>query len=253
MSIIDLFFTLYDTDNDGIIRSFDLLEMSKELLSIFQTMQILDNEHLESVTALLLNAYEQSDIVSGKDVTDDKRSERKAKYTLPEDIPIETLMMHLDTMFIGDDELELSLPSFRMVILTNETLELFFDRSFPESFTLTEAVGDSQKSFGREIFDHLFVSGQTLASRKPASPGLKAHSPSLSPSVSQRTNSPSSAQSGSPVVDNDLIDFFDSTNLESSERKGKADDTADPKKPLPLDDFFRQLDHFDSDDGYQII
>ncbi|CAM0141574.1 unnamed protein product [Umbelopsis sp. WA50703] len=253
MSIIDLFFTMYDTDKDGIIRSFDLLEMSKELLCIFQTMQILDTDHLESVTTLLLNAYEQSDIVSGNDVTEDKLSERKAKYTLTEDIPIETLMMHLDTMFIGDDDLELSLPSFRMVILTNETLELFFDSKFPASFSLTEVVGDSQKSFGREIFDNLFVSGQTLASRKPRSPSLKAQSPSLSPSVSQRTNSPSSGPASSPVADNDLIDFFESTNLESTQKKDRPDGDSDSKKPIPLDEFFSELEHFESDDGYQII
>lgn len=111
MSIIDLFFNLYDSDKDGTLGIADVLELSKELLCLYQTMQLLDAQHLSSITSLLINA-------------------------LADNIPLETLMMHLDAVLNGEEQLELSLPSFRMVVLTDETLETFFSSNFPESFTL---------------------------------------------------------------------------------------------------------------------
>jgi hypothetical protein len=261
MSIIDLFFSLYDADKDGSLGTKDMLEMSKELLCLYQTMQLLDSQHLNSITALLVNAYEQYEIVSGQDISDDKKGERASKYTLADNIPLETLMMHLDVVLNGEDNLELTLPSFRMVVLTDETLEVFFSSNFPESFSLKTVAADSQKSLGREIFDHLFVSGQTLASRKPLSPSLRGQSPSLSPSVSQLTNSPSSARSSPSVtpsgnyMKDDLIDLFGTTSLESTEKKDESQNAekASSKKNLPLDDLFKEFEHFDTDDGYQII
>jgi len=142
-------------------------------------------------------------------------------------------------------------------VLTDETLETFFSSNFPESFTLKKVEADSQKSLGREIFDHLFVSGQTLASRKLLSPNMKVQSPSLSPSVSQRTNSQSSARTSpsiSPSVNDDLVDLLSSTSIESKDQK---DDHPDSEKAatknIPLDELFKEFEHFDTDDGYQLI
>jgi hypothetical protein len=258
MSIIDLFFSLYDSDNDGTLSIKDLLEMSKELLCLYHVMQILDSQHLNSITALLLNAYEQYEIVSVQETLEDKRAERVAKYTLAEDTPLETLMMHLDVMLNGAEALELSIPSFRMVVLTDETLEIFFSSNFPESFTLKKALVDSQKSLGREIFNHLFASGQTLASRK-RTPSTKSHSPPLSPSVSQITNSPSSTRSspsmGPSANSEDLIDLLDSVSLDSSTKKDTEQSTAKStsKTNIPLDELFSELEHFETEDGYQLI
>jgi hypothetical protein len=258
MSIIDLFFNLYDSDNDGTLGIKDLLDMSKELLCLYHIMQILDSQHLNSIKALIINAYEQYEIVSGQETSEDKRSERVAKYTLAEDTPLETLMMHLDVMLNDADPLELSIPSFRMVVLTDEILEIFFSINFPESFTLKKALADSQKSLGREIFNHLFASGQTLASRKLTS-STKTHSPSLSPSVSQVTNSPSSARSSPSIAPSanseDLIDMLDSASLDSSSKKDNEQSTAKstPKTNIPLDELFGELEHFETEDGYQLI
>ncbi|CAO3670069.1 unnamed protein product [Umbelopsis ramanniana] len=258
MSIIDLFFNLYDSDNDGTLGIKDLLDMSKELLCLYHIMQILDSQHLNSITALLINAYEQYEIVSGQETLEDKHSERVAKYTLAEDTPLETLMMHLDVMLNDADPLELSIPSFRMVVLTDEILEIFFSINFPESFTLKKAMADSQKSLGREIFNHLFASGQTLASRK-ITPSTKIHSPSLSPSVSQVTNSPSSARSSPSMAPSanseDLIDLLDSASLDSSSKKDNEQSTSKstPKTNIPLDELFGELEHFETEDGYQLI
>lgn len=170
-------------------------------------------------------------------------------------------MMHLDVVLNGEDNLELTLPSFRMVVLTDETLEVFFSSNFPESFSLKTVAADSQKSLGREIFDHLFVSGQTLASRKHLSPSVRGQSPSLSPSVSQLTNSPSSARSSPSVtptgndMKDDLIDLLGTTSLESTEKEDESQNAekASPKKNLPLDELFKEFEHFDADDGYQLI
>jgi hypothetical protein len=259
MNIIDLFFHLYNSDNDAILGIKDLLEMSKELLCLYHIMQILDSQHLNSITALLINAYEQYEIVNGLETTDDKRSERLAKYTLAEDMPLETLLMHLDAMLHDADHLELSVPSFRMVVLTDETLEIFFASNFPESFTLKKVLVDSQKSLGREIFNHLFASGQTLASRKPAASSTKPHSPSLSPSVSQVTNSPSSARSSPSMAPSatseDLIDLLDSTSLDLPNKKDSEQSASksNTKNNIPLDDLFSELEHFETEDGYQLI
>ncbi|GAB5586532.1 GTPase activating protein (GAP) [Umbelopsis nana] len=257
MSIIDLFFNLYDSDKDGTLGIADVLELSKELLCLYQTMQLLDAQHLSSITSLLINAYEQYEVVSGQETSDEKKAERTAKYTLADNIPLETLMMHLDAVLNGEEQLELSLPSFRMVVLTDETLETFFSSNFPESFTLKKVEADSRKSLGREIFDHLFVSGQTLASRKLLSQNMKVQSPSLSPSVSQRTNSQSSARTSpsiSPSVNDDLVDLLSSTSIESKDQKDDHPDSENAAtKNIPLDELFKEFEHFDTDDGYQLV
>jgi hypothetical protein len=53
----------------------------------------------------------------------------------------------------------------------------------------------------------------------------------------------------------DLIDLLGTTSLESTEKEDESQNAekASPKKNLPLDELFKEFEHFDADDGYQLI
>ncbi|KAG0165214.1 hypothetical protein DFQ30_008822 [Apophysomyces sp. BC1015] len=124
-SQIQLFFDLHDADNDGYLSKDELLQFSESLLWIFRDMQ--DENHLNSVSAFLRQAFEYSEISE------------------------------------GETEKRLSLASLRMLVFADEVLEQFFDHQFAATFNLAEKPAEKQRSLRREIFDGLFTTGVKLA------------------------------------------------------------------------------------------
>ncbi|KAG1492701.1 hypothetical protein G6F47_011236 [Rhizopus delemar] len=122
-SQLELFFKLHDVDQDGYLDKDEIVQLSETLLWIFRRTN--DEEHLNSVSTFLQNAFEYSET--------------------------------------KEDNNYLSLASLRMIVLADETLENFFDHGFSQSFQLTEKPIEQQKSLGREIFDNLLATGAKLA------------------------------------------------------------------------------------------
>lgn len=69
-----------------------------------------------------------------------------------------------------------------MIILADETLEVFFDHEFAQSFQLTEMPIERQNSLSREIFDSLFTAGSRFATGRGKRRGL-SRSSSKTPST----------------------------------------------------------------------
>ncbi|RCI03018.1 hypothetical protein CU098_009655, partial [Rhizopus stolonifer] len=148
-SQLELFFKLHDVDKDNFLDNDEILQLSETLLWIFRRTN--DEEHLNSVSTFLQNAFEYSE------------SKDNNKY--------------------------LSLASLRMIVLADETLENFFDHGFSQSFQLTEKPIEQQKSLGREIFDNLLATGAKLAATtRPQLRTKSTDSSSITPSVATTTS-----------------------------------------------------------------
>ncbi|KAI9597472.1 rab-GTPase-TBC domain-containing protein [Syncephalis fuscata] len=122
MSRIELFHAMHDTDQDGQLTQQDVINFSESLLYMFRFEQ--QEFSLRSVAVFLNHANENS--------TQD-----------PD---------HDDVRF-------LSLPSLRSVILSEEVLERFFDKSFAASFQINQAVVDKRRSQAFGIFEDLWNTG----------------------------------------------------------------------------------------------
>ncbi|KAI8053325.1 rab-GTPase-TBC domain-containing protein [Syncephalis plumigaleata] len=122
MSRIELFHTIHDTDQDGQLTQKDVTDFSESLLYLFRYEQ--QEFSLRSVAVFLNHANEHA--------TQDPDH---------------------------DDVRLLSLPSLRSVVLSDEVLERFFDKSFAASFQINQAVVDKRRSKAFGIFDDLWNTG----------------------------------------------------------------------------------------------
>jgi hypothetical protein len=187
---MDWFFKLYDDDNDGILRSKDIIHMSKEfywLLSILRDTDIA----WDTVTNLIVHSCEQSDVAKGDQPDDATLTHRLADLTMTADgTSFQARMRQLENSMLAD-LVDISLPSFRMVVLTNESLEMLFDHGFLNSFRVVKSASDHQKSLGRELFENLFADGQKLAQQEtplqPPPNSIKKSTSSLSTSSASPT------------------------------------------------------------------
>ncbi|RCH93346.1 hypothetical protein CU098_002570, partial [Rhizopus stolonifer] len=176
MAHLDWFFKLYDEDKDGLLTNKDMAKIGKELYWLL-TLLLKDADMAwEAIRSFIIHSREQSDV---------------AKGSLPDQATLDSIRLpdRLDSLkeciqqiqtIIMMDPIDLSLPSFRMVALTNETLETFFDHAFKETFSFTKSVVDRQKSLGRELFENLFAQGQKfaqpIASKSTLSVGSRSRS-----------------------------------------------------------------------------
>ncbi|KAI9265974.1 rab-GTPase-TBC domain-containing protein [Sporodiniella umbellata] len=161
MSHMDWFFELYDEDKTGSLTSQDITNMSKEIYWLLCTLKD-TNIAWDAVTSLIVNSCEQSDIAKGSQPDETTLKHRLADMTMASDnISLTSRIKQLDNAFLAD-VVDLSLPSFRMVVLTNESLEMLFYHGFKNSFDFAKSVIDREKSLGRELFESLFDQGQNL-------------------------------------------------------------------------------------------
>ncbi|RKP26837.1 rab-GTPase-TBC domain-containing protein, partial [Syncephalis pseudoplumigaleata] len=119
MSRIELFHAMHDTSQRGHLTQKDVTDFSESLLYLFRYEQ--QEFSLRSVAVFLNHANEHA--------TPDPDHE---------------------------DVRLLSLPALRSVILSDEVLERFFDRSFAASFQINQAVVDKRRSHAFGIFDELW-------------------------------------------------------------------------------------------------
>ncbi|RKP05122.1 rab-GTPase-TBC domain-containing protein, partial [Thamnocephalis sphaerospora] len=121
MSRIELFFKLHDTDSDGLLTKQDVVNFTDSLLYVFRFER--EHHYLRSISTFLNHANEYSE--PGCDTE--------------------------------NGELRLSLPSLRLVILSDEVLERFFDQGFAASFNIQRSVVDKRRSRAFGIFDALWA------------------------------------------------------------------------------------------------
>ncbi|KAI8990953.1 rab-GTPase-TBC domain-containing protein [Mycotypha africana] len=223
MSHLDWYFDLYDTDKDGLLGSEDIVTMSKEMYWLISHLKDTDMAW-DAVTNLIVNSHEQSDIARGGQPDENTLSHRLADLTMtttPKRVEAEAVAgngrmlwsfrdrtRQLENSMLADT-VDLSLPSFRMVALTNESLEMFFDHEFANSFQLVKSTSEVPKSLGREVFENLFADGQKLATAVQNSNTSMSRSPFLSDTSSHKekpTTPKSSEDSSSHVRQSEEMD-----------------------------------------------
>jgi len=187
-------FCLHDSDGDDSLSSNDIVDMSETFLFLARHED--GDQFLSSVSTFINNCFEYA--------------EREVVSTNPGSTPISTIasVMNIDerTSALKESGLRMSLPSFRMVVLADEMLEVFFDSRLANSFKLAEPIVERQKSFGREIFDVFWGDSLKMASRA----GARVLGPSGS---SQQSLAVPSKQT--PITDSDIINGEKNQALES--------------------------------------
>ncbi|KAG2212948.1 hypothetical protein INT46_008074 [Mucor plumbeus] len=198
MSHMDWFFNLYDKDRDGILRSQDIIDMSKELYWLLSILKDTDIAW-DAVTSLVIHSCEQSDLAKGDQPDETTLKHRLADLTMTADgISFYGRIKQLENSMLAD-VVDITLPSFRMVVLTNESLEMLFDHGFANSFKVVKSASDRQKSLGREVFENLFADGQKLAEDVPAA--QQNPSPTLSSPTNHTTRNRSSSSASTVSTD----------------------------------------------------
>lgn len=194
MSYIDWFFGLYDNDKNGVLNAGDIVDMSKE---IYWLLSLLKDEEVawDAATNLIVGSRVQSEAAKGQQTDITALTHQLDELTIDAKKSFKGRLKWLNDSLTN--AIDISLPSFRMVVLTNEMLEMFFDHGFVDSFKVVQSATDD-KSLGRELFESLFAEGQTLANKKKPT--------HLSP---PRPRSSSSASSDLPKEVDNLMDEWD--------------------------------------------
>ncbi|KAI9478329.1 MAG: rab-GTPase-TBC domain-containing protein [Benjaminiella poitrasii] len=187
MSHIDWFFKIYDEDKDDVLQSRDIINMCKELYWIIGLLKSRDIAW-DVATSLIVQSCEQSDVAKGAQPDESTLTHRLADLTMTANgLSFHEHIRKLENSMLADT-IDITVPSFRMVVLTNESLEMFFDHGFADSFKVVKSASDRQKSLGRELFENLFIDGQKLAINEQIIP-QKSSSSLSSPSSRQRSSS----------------------------------------------------------------
>ncbi|ORX96196.1 TBC-domain-containing protein [Basidiobolus meristosporus CBS 931.73] len=199
MSQIQLFFHLHDSDGDGFLSKEDILQLSESFLFLFRKEK--DDRYLRAVSNLLQNSIQYSESALHS-------ADPQVLETVDGNGDILSTVVERE-----DDGIIVSLPTFRMIVLTDETLEQFFDYKFAASFQLTaNSSTDRQKGLGREIFESLLNEGSRLADRVSQFPKRKLTKSSPVPDVHSQVENlidisppslPSSDSSKDPHEEND--------------------------------------------------
>lgn len=291
MTLIGLFFHLYSHDGETLDDQ-DLLALCKELgwlLGQFNGGD--DTLAWTTITNLIAHSLEQSRVVRGNSETDitDVTQQLSQLQLIPitnnhddkdgnsttKGNNIRQRMKQLDDVLftkakdIGNNDgstpsslCELSLASFRMVVLTNEELEMFFDHQFQDSFKLEKpSAVEQQKSLGRELFENLFAEGKSLAKaphhrHHPHLPHHLLHhreSNASTPSSTTTTTSSASPTSSLPPTDvspsGSASDVPAASSVQGSSAGNTKDNNNEENMSEQVDHLFNELGHQDVEDG----
>ncbi|KAI8342533.1 rab-GTPase-TBC domain-containing protein [Chlamydoabsidia padenii] len=261
MSLIGLFFHLYCADGEN-LRDNTLIIMAKELWWLLIQFNGGDeNSAWTTIKTFIAQSMEQSEVVNGNNGLDIGLLIQQVMGLQTDEMGghnnhLRQQMDQLDRLFDNvkstnnssnpkPSACDLTLASFRMVILTIEPLEMFFDHEFQDSFKLEKATAvEQQKSLGRELFENLFAEGKLLAK----TPHLHHHhhlhhhlhhrQPKLSPSSSASTHIPTPTNL-SPSSSSSSINRIDDT---------PAKDNTEETISKQVDHLFTELGHLDVQD-----
>ncbi|KAG0088946.1 hypothetical protein BGZ92_005532 [Podila epicladia] len=173
MTRMQLFFDMHDLNKDGTLSRDEILGMSESLLFIFRFDD--GDSYLGAISNFIRNAFEfaeKVDAVKAKedaatevkeDADEDKKEVAAEKESSDQEEGSSATTDQATSKAAEEPEIQMSLPSFRMVVLADETLERFFDSGFSNSFKLLEPMDRQKGLFAREVFDSLLSEGRKLA------------------------------------------------------------------------------------------
>ncbi|KAF9436510.1 hypothetical protein BGZ76_003728 [Entomortierella beljakovae] len=261
MGRMQLFFDMHDLNKDGTLSREEILGMSESLLFIFRYDD--GDTYLGAISNFIRNAFEFAETVdaskkesSGSEVEEEESiadlvdlsdgDESKKSKEIDENNPQVSDK-------IEEPEIQMSLPSFRMVILADETLERFFDHGFADSFKLLEPIDRQRGLFAKEVFDSLLSEGKKLAGT--ISSGIQRGKPKTSASIPD-TSSRSSTSAGSvkstTPTESTMVDVVKSANEDTSETvesDEEDDEFYDGEDDDLLDEVDKFLTEFDLESG----
>lgn len=205
MSRMQLFFDMHDLNKDGTLNRDEILGMSESLLFIYRYDD--GDTYLPAISNFIRNAFEFAEkvepekkeefVVEDEDEEDEDDDSKKSKETKEGESGTEASSASSTPKTNGttpqpqeEPEIQMSLPSFRMVVLADESLEQFFDSGFSGSFKLLEPLDRQRGLFAREVFDSLLSEGRKLAGSIAGGiqgRGRPHHAPSSSSSSSLPT------------------------------------------------------------------
>lgn len=172
MSKAAFFFALYDQDKDGELNNMDLHAMSTELFLLMSLLQC-DFDKWDVVCNFITLSAEQT---NDQEVVDKLHGELKENLSTQQQ-PLDKSASLLDSKYFVDHAnmihsvlmgpeapcIKITLPSLRMIILTEDRLDQLIQTDIPQSFKLQKALVERQKGLGHEIFEALFIEGKKLA------------------------------------------------------------------------------------------
>ncbi|KAF9110868.1 hypothetical protein BGX27_005761 [Mortierella sp. AM989] len=237
MTRMQLFFDMHDLNKDGTLSRDEILGMSESLLFIFRFDD--GDTYLGAISNFIRNAFEFAEKVDGSrnqvpsvgdnskgheenlvESADGGEAEVSADVTSDKKPSTETLDGS------EEPEIQMSLPSFRMVVLADETLEQFFDAGFANSFKLLEPVDRQRGLFAKEVFDSLLSEGRKLAGT--ISGGIRHKGRASTPGPPGSNLITSGSVKSSMTLAETTSDASDKTNVDgnlhikSGEKEGKG-------------------------------
>lgn len=219
MSKTAFYFALYDDAKSNKLNNEDLHTMAAEFFWLMSTLEV-DFDIWDTICNLITLSAEQT---HPEETIEALQTALKIDGNPDDSTYFANHILTIHNALLGPEApfIELTLPSLRMIMLTDDRLDLFLQTIVPKSFKLEKAPIERQKGLGHEIFEALFIEGKkfasNIASPTPPPPGTHlSPSPSQSGDVSKRASrsrsitpdvtssrSPPSIKSTTPSVDDD--------------------------------------------------
>ncbi|KAF9906450.1 hypothetical protein BX616_000723, partial [Lobosporangium transversale] len=320
MTQIQLFFDMHDLNKDGTLSRDEILGMSESLLFIFRFDD--GDTYLSAISNFIRNAFEfaekvdlpqkktaaaaalvdradaaetktegaETGVSSSLEVKETAHASKEEKEEIKEGKTNEEDPRSVSATAQSNEEpeIQMSLPTFRMVVLADETLEKFFDSGFAASFRLLEPVDRQRGLFAKEVFDSLLSEGRKLAggianniqnrgaggrtqkslsSSAPGTPGEEKSSAattlgqsSSSASLSEKVSSSAAADEGGDEKGVNVISESDGmaekksatqtdSEKESENEEEEEDEDEDAEGDDLLDEVDKFLNEFDMESG----
>lgn len=208
MSKAAFFFALYDQDKDGELNNIDLHTMSTELFLLMSLLQS-DFDKWDVVCNLITLSAEQTNDQEVVDKLNGELKDNPSTQQQQQQQPLDkSASLLLDSKYFVDHAniihgvlmgpeapcIKITLPSLRMIILTEDRLDQLIQTDIPQSFKLQKALVERQKGLGHEIFEALFIEGKKLANNMATgnTHGVASAAVVPSPTVSSERRSLSS-------------------------------------------------------------
>ena len=139
---IELFHKLHDSDEDGTLTHEDIMQLSDTLCYAMRHQP--SERYLDSVSSLLKRSVEFGQMSEAAAAENNQDNQ----------------------IIVTEENVKLSLPAFRMVVLADAVLERFFDIGFSASIRIKEPAPDRRKSLGRDVFNALMSDGSKMAGKR---------------------------------------------------------------------------------------
>ncbi|KAG0371872.1 hypothetical protein BGX24_001058 [Mortierella sp. AD032] len=273
MSRMQLFFDMHDLNKDGTLDRDEILGMSESLLFIYRYDD--GDTYLPAISNFIRNAFEFAEkvepvkkeefVVEDEDDEDDDDDSKKVKDTKESkegesgaegsSVPSTPNASSGTTPQPQEEpEIQMSLPSFRMVVLADETLERFFDSGLSSSFKLLEPLDRQRGLFAREVFDSLLSEGRKLAGSIAGgiqSRGRPQHTPTSSSSSSLPVGTNKSTSSITEKGDTEAVVVPEAKSASATladKSKDSGDDEDDDLEEVTKEEAIGDDDGEDEDD-----